>query len=157
MAKRKVEDSVTIMSQLMMPNDANTSGKVHGGSILSIVDKIAAVTAARHCRKDVVTAAIDRVNFLKPVEVGELLILKASVNRVGKTSMEVGVRVEAENLKTGKIRHTNSCYVTMVAIDKKGKSTKVPALVCSTKDQKRRCNDAELRKKAILKHFGRKR
>jgi len=95
--------------------------------------------------------------FLEPINLGELIILRASVNSVGRTSMEVGVRVEAENFKTGKRRHTNSCYLTIVAIDKRSKPVAVPKLICTTKEQKRRCKEAEQRKKELLKAFGKKR
>ena len=151
MKTKEVNASITEMSQLMMPHDANNAGSVHGGVILQFVDKVAAVCAARHSGKICVTASIDRVYFLQPIHTGELVTMKASVNYVGKTSMEIGVRVEAENMQQGKKRHTNSCYVTMVAIDKRGKPIKVPKLKCTTAEQKKRCKKAELRKKENLR------
>ncbi len=150
MKQKKVSDSLTVMSQLMMPTDANNVGVVHGGNILRLVDQTAAVCAMRHSGKTCVTASIDRVHFIEPIHLGELLTLHASVNYVGKTSMEIGVRVEAENIKTGKIRHTNSCHVTMVAIGPNKKPTTIPKLICVTAEQKRRCKEAEARRKEKL-------
>ena len=150
MKKKRVDESIVVLSQLMMPTDANNMGFVHGGNILRLVDQAAAVCAMKHSGKTCVTASIDRVHFLRPIKLGELVNLKASVNFVGNTSMEVGVRVEAENIKNGKIRHTNSCYLTLVAVDKQGKPSKVPKLDCITSIQRKRCKKAEQRKKNKL-------
>ena len=115
-------------SELMMPEHSNNLGHVFGGVVLSMMDKCAAIAAFRHCRKPIVTASIDRVDFREPILVGDLVIMRASVNFAGRTSMEVGVRVEAEELLTGRLRHTNSCYLTFVAVDDKGRPTEVPDL-----------------------------
>lgn len=150
MKRKSVDDSVTILSQLMMPADANNNGYVHGGNILRLVDQAAAVTAMKHAGNACVTASIDRVYFIEPIKIGELVTLKASINYVGRTSMDVGVRVISENLKTGKKRHTNSCYLTMVAVNAKGKPVPVPKLLCKTSEQHRRCKEAEQRRKEKL-------
>ena len=120
------------------------------GVMLSMMDKTAAVAAFRHCRLNVVTASIDRVDFREPILVGDLVVMKASVNYVGKTSMEVGVRVEAEELMTGRRRHTNSCYLTFVAVDRNGRPIEVPALVAETPDEVRRSQAAAQRRQLRL-------
>ena len=122
--------------RLMMPTDANPMGNVYGGTILKYIDEVASVIAIRHCRTNTVTASIDRMDFFHPVYIGNLLILKAALNFVGTTSMEVGVRVEAEDLKTGKRLHTGSCYLTMVSLDQWGKPTAAPK-VQPTDDEER--------------------
>jgi acyl-CoA hydrolase len=134
----------------MMPQDENTRGHVFGGAILAMLDKTAAVCAIRHARMPCVTASIDRVDFREPIMVGELVIMKASVNWVGRTSMEIGVRVEAENLLTGVRRHTNSCYATFVALDTSGAPAEVPKLVCETAEERRRNNAAAERRRRRL-------
>ena len=115
-------DSVVVLSQLMLPSHSNFGGKIHGGFILSLLDQVAFACAAKHSENYCVTASVDRVDFLNPVEVGELLTLKSSVNYVGRTSMVVGVRVESENIQNGAKKHCNSSYFTMVAKDDDGKS-----------------------------------
>ncbi len=130
----------------MLPSDANPMGNVHGGTILKLVDVAAAVAAMRHARTNVVSASIDRMDFYHPVYVGNLLILKASVNYTGQTSMESGVRIEAEDLKTGKVTHTGSSYVTYVALDEEGNPTEVPEVTPQSKIEKRRWRDAKERK-----------
>jgi acyl-CoA hydrolase len=134
----------------MMPQDANILGHVFGGAILALMDKCAAVAAFRHSRSNCVTASIDRVDFREPVHVGDLVILRASVNFAGRTSMEVGVRVEAEDLLTGRRRHTNSCYLTFVAIDRNGRPVAVPPVIPETEDEKRRHGHAQDRRKRRL-------
>ncbi len=134
------------MSELMMPHHANNLGNVFGGVILSLVDRVAAVAATRHARKQCVTVSVDRVDFLLPIYLGELVTARASVNGAGRTSMEVGIRIEAENLVTGERRHTNSCYVTYVAIDEHGKPTPVPPVQPETEDERRRYRAAEERR-----------
>tara|TARA_Y100000310_G_C20656488_1_gene802232 strand:+ start:824 stop:1318 length:495 start_codon:yes stop_codon:yes gene_type:complete len=151
MKKKCVDESATILSQLMMPTDANNMGFVHGGNLLRLIDQTAGVCAMKHAGKTCVTASIDRVHFLKPIKLGEVVTLKASVNFVGRTSMEIGVRVEAEDLKTGKKRHTNACYLTFVSVGKEGKPSKVPDLICDTTEQKRRCKEAGERRVEKLK------
>jgi acyl-CoA hydrolase len=134
----------------MMPQDENTRGHVFGGAILAMLDKTAAVCAIRHARMPCVTASVDRVDFREPIMVGELVIMKASVNWVGRTSMEIGVRVEAENLLTGVRRHTNSCYTTFVALDASGAPAKVPKLICETAEERRRQAAAAERRRRRL-------
>lgn len=141
-----VRASQSAMSELMMPNMANNLGHVFGGVILSLVDRVAAVAAIRHARQPCVTVSVDRVDFHEPIYLGELVIARSSVNHVGKTSMEVGVRIEAENLLTGVRRHTNSCYVTFVAIDKAGKPVPVRPLILETEDDRRRNEKAKARR-----------
>lgn len=135
----------------MLPSDANPMGNVHGGTILKQVDTAAGVTALRHARMNTVTASIDRMDFYNPVYVGNLLTLKASVNFVGKTSMEIGVRIEAENLTTGKITHTGSCYLTYVAIDQDGTPSEVPELIPETLEEKRRWEAGKKRREERLR------
>lgn len=147
---KPVSDSQHETSELMMPHHANNLGHVFGGIMLSMMDKTAAVAAFRHCRLNVVTASIDRVDFREPILVGDLVVMKASVNYVGKSSMEVGVRVEAEELLTGRRRHTNSCYLTFVAVDRNGRPVEVPGLVTETPAQVRRYQAAEQRRKRRL-------
>src|SRR5512143_442420 len=146
MEGKRVKDSSVIMAQMMIPQDANPAGNVHGGVVVKIIDEAAGVVAARHCRTNVVTASIDRMDFHYPIFVGDLLFFKASLNYVGKTSMEIGVRVEAENLMTGEVRHVASAYLTFVAIDQQGKPVSVPSLVLETEEERRRNNDARSRK-----------
>jgi acyl-CoA hydrolase len=147
---KPVRESRHETSELMMPHHANNLGHVFGGVMLSMMDKTAAVAAFRHCRMNVVTASIDRVDFREPIHVGDLVVMKASVNFVGRTSMEVGVRVEAEELLSGRRRHTNSCYLTFVAVDRNGKPMEIPGLVTETPDEMRRHQAAEQRRKVRL-------
>ena len=112
---KHIEESQVTISELMLPSHTNFSGKIHGGYILSLMDQIAFACASKHSKNYCVTASVDTVNFLKPIEVGELVTMKASVNYVGKTSMIIGIRVEAENIHTGVKKHCNSSYFTMVA------------------------------------------
>jgi len=137
-------------SELMMPHHANNLGHVFGGVMLSMMDKTAAIAAFRHCRTNVVTASIDRVDFREPIHLGDLVVMKASVNYVGKTSMEVGIRVEAEELLSGRRRHTNSCYLTFVAVDRNGRPIEIPGVIPETPDEKRRYEAAERRRKRRL-------
>lgn len=133
-------------AQLMMPQHANVLGHVFGGVVLSMMDTTAAVSAIRHARLACVTVSVDRVDFREPIHVGDLVIMKSSVNYVGTTSMEVGVRVETENLVSGVRRHTNSCYLTFVAIDRNGKPVPVPRLKPETPDEMRRFQAAKERR-----------
>jgi len=134
-------------TQLMMPQHANVLGNVFGGVILAMMDTAAGIAAVRHARTTCVTASVDRVDFREPIHIGDLVIMKASVNYVGRTSMEVGVRVETEHLLTGARRHTNSCYLTFVAIDNKsGKPVEVPAIRPETPEQVRRYEAAKQRR-----------
>ncbi|MEY4286782.1 MAG: hypothetical protein RL511_860 [Bacteroidota bacterium] len=138
MKSKTTFDSETVLTELMIPSYANFGGKVHGGILLSLMDKVAYVTAAKHCSGYVVTVSVEGVEFLSPIEVGDLVSLKARVNYVGKSSMIVGIRVEALNPKTGEVRHTNSCYFTMVAKDDLGKPTEVPGLLITDEESLRR-------------------
>jgi acyl-CoA hydrolase len=135
---RTVSESAHETSALMMPLDENARGHVFGGVVLAMMDKAAAVCAIRHARTSCVTVSVDRVDFRQPILVGDLVHMKASVNFVGRTSMEIGIRIEAENMLLGTRRHTNSCYVTYVALDRDGKPAEVPALVPETDADKRR-------------------
>lgn len=129
---RTVDSSKITISELMLPSHTNFSGKIHGGYILSLMDQIAFACGSKFSGNYCVTASVDTVNFLKPVEVGELLTMKACVNYVGNSSMIIGIRVEAENIQTGIIKHCNSSYFTMVAKDKLGKNVAVPGLILTT-------------------------
>lgn len=135
---KKVSESAVTFSELMLPSASNFNGKVHGGYILSLMDQIAFACASKHSGAYCVTASVDTVNFLNPIEVGELVTMKACVNYVGNTSMVVGIRVDAENIITGEIKHCNSSYFTMVARSKDGKSLLVPGLILTTKNDVRR-------------------
>lgn len=150
MEGKRVKDSSIVMAQLMTPQDANPAGNIHGGAIMKLIDTAGGVVAFRHARMNVVTASIDRLDFHHPVYIGDLLFLKASVNYVGRTSMEVGVRVEAENLVTGEVRKTASAYLTYVALDKNGRPVPVPPLILETEDEKRRYREAEKRRERRL-------
>ena len=130
----------------MRPQDANLAGNVHGGVVMALCDEAAALAAIRHCRSRVVTAAVDRMIFLNPVYVGHLVTFRSSVNAAWRTSMEVGVRVEAENARTGERRHTSTAYVTMVALDEHGKPAPVPAALAESDTERRRRREAELRR-----------
>jgi uncharacterized protein (TIGR00369 family) len=130
------------MTELMIPSYANFGGKIHGGILLSLMDKVAYACASKHCGNYCVTVSVDKVEFLQPVEVGELVSLFASVNYVGRSSMIIGIRVEAQNVKKGTIKHTNSCYFTMVAKDDDNKPTEVPALVLQNREEVKRFIEA---------------
>ncbi|MBU3821707.1 acyl-CoA thioesterase [Flavobacteriaceae bacterium XHP0103] len=135
--KHAKESQITI-TQLMLPSHSNFSGKIHGGFILNLMDQIAFACASKHSQNYCVTASVNRVDFLNPIEVGELVTLKASVNYTGRTSMVIGVRVESENIQTGKKKHCNSSYFTMVAKDDTGKNVPVPGLILETEQGVRR-------------------
>ncbi len=135
---KDIQDSQVVISELMLPSHSNFNGKIHGGYILSLLDQIAFACASKHSRAYCVTASVDTVDFLKPIEIGELVTMKASVNYVGRSSMVIGIRVEAENIQTGEIKHCNSSYFTMVAKDDKGDSVDVPGLILRTDNQIRR-------------------
>jgi acyl-CoA hydrolase len=150
MEPRTVSQSHSVLVQWMGPSDANAAGFVHGGTVMKLCDEAAATAAIRHARSRVVTAAVDRMTFLAPVHVGELLTLQASVNAVWRTSMEVGVRVEAENPLTGEVRHTSTAYLTMVVLDEQGRPTAAPPLVAESPEEQRRMREAELRRRNRL-------
>jgi acyl-CoA hydrolase len=147
MEPRTVSDSRSVLAQMMGPADANPSGFVHGGTVMKLCDEAAATAAIRHSRARVVTAAVDRMTFVAPVHVGDLLTLRSSVNAVWRTSMEVGVRVHSEDPISGEVRHTNSAYITLVAVDEDGHPVAaVPPLRCESPDELRREREAQVRR-----------
>lgn len=143
---KPVQESQVVMARQMMPDDANPWGYVHGGVIMKMVDEAAGCAAIRHARCRVSTAAIDYMSFLHPVHIGDLVTIKASLNDVGRTSMEVGVRVETESMLTGERHHTSSAYVVMVALDDDGCPVRVPPVIAQTPEQKRRMSAARIRR-----------
>lgn len=145
MKPRRVTDSQVTISRLMEPGDANLMGNVHGGIIMKLLDEVGGIAAARHAQRPVVTVAIDSVTFISPIRVGDLVVLTATLTWVGRTSMEVKVRVEAENLFTGERTHTNSAYIVYVALDENGKPTEVPRLIAETEEQRQRMIEADVR------------
>jgi acyl-CoA hydrolase len=130
--------------------DANNAGNVHGGLIMHLCDEVAGIAAVRHSGTRVVTAAMDRMSFRHPVYVGQLVNVKATVNAAWRTSMEVGVRVESENVRTGELLHTSTSYLTLVALDDDGNPTEVPPIVPETPDEARRAREAQLRRDTRL-------
>jgi uncharacterized protein (TIGR00369 family) len=144
---RSVADSRTTLTELMIPSYANFGGKIHGGILLSLMDKVAYACASKHSGAYCVTVSVDNVDFMQPVEVGELVSLKASVNYVGKSSMVVGIRVTAENVLSRKIKHTNTSYFTMVAKDAAGKPHEVPPLILESQEDVRRFVEARERRR----------
>ena len=150
MEGKRVQDSSVVMAQMMIPQDANPAGNVHGGVVVKLIDEAAGVVASRHARSNVVTASIDRMEFHTPVFVGDLLIVTAGLNLVGRTSMEIGVRVEAENLITGEVRHAATAYLTYVALDTQGRPRTVPPLILETEEEKRRNQEAARRRETRL-------
>ena len=151
MEGKRVHESNITTSYVMMPEDANPAGNVHGGVIMKFIDNAAGVVAVRHARSNAVTASIDRVDFISPVYPGDLVTCKASLNYVGRRSMEIGVRVETENLLTGECRHTASAYLTYVALDRAGKPREVPPLILETEEEKQRNQEAKARREVRLR------
>jgi acyl-CoA hydrolase len=143
---RPASASMAELIRWMGIEDANLAGLVHGGVVMKMCDEAAAIAAIRHCGHRVVTAGVDRMTFVEPVNVGELLSCAATVNAAWHTSMEVGVRVEAENPRTGRRRHTSTAYLTMVALDDEARPTPVPPLASVSEDELRRRREAELRR-----------
>src|SRR3954449_6036795 len=150
MEPKPASDSEAVLVKWMGIGDANSAGFVHGGIVMKLCDEVAGIAAIRHCRSRVVTAAMDRMTFILPVNVGELVTCTAKVNAAWRTSMEVGVRVEAENPRTGERRHTNSAYLTMVAVDENGRPTDVPQLISETDEQRGREAEAQVRRRNRL-------
>jgi uncharacterized protein (TIGR00369 family) len=154
---KKISESETTLTELMIPSYANFGGKVHGGILLSLMDKIAYVCGTKHAENYCVTVAVEGVEFLSPVEVGDLVHLMASVNYVGNTTMIIGIRVESVNPRTKVTKHTNSCFFTMAAKDENGKLTKVPGLILESENEIRRfcegkmIKDFSKEKREILK------
>ena len=140
-----VSKSTVHMQELILPNDANILGNVLGGKVMHLMDLCAAMSALKHCRNQVVTASVDNLDFLAPSKIGDFLILKSSVNYCGNTSMEVGVRIDTENRKTGELHHTASAYLTFVSIDDNGKTVKVPQVIPISKEEIRRFNEGKER------------
>ena len=136
--KKYVKDSHVIMHELILPNDTNNLGTIFGGKVMQYMDLCAAMSAYKFSRTSVVTASVDRLDFLAPATVGDMLILKSSVNYSHKTSMEIGVRIDAENVKTGKRRHTASAYLTFVSLGENRKPQKISDIIPESKDEKRR-------------------
>jgi acyl-CoA hydrolase len=148
---KPVRDSVVEMVQFVLPNDANVLGNVLGGMVMHWIDIACAIAAGRHCRRPVVTVSMDHLEFKNPIKVGELAIIRASVNRAFRTSMEVGAKVIAENLRTGEQRHTSSAYLTFVALDDTGRPTRVPPAIPQTDEEKRRWREASQRRQVRLR------
>ena len=151
MKGKKVSDSQIHMMELVQPNDANNLGNMLGGKVMHLIDIAAAMSGLRHCRKPVVTASVDSLDFRHPIKVGNMIILRASVNFTHKTSMEIGVRVESENPLTGERFHTSSAYLTFVALDENGKPTEIPGVIPETDIEKRRYEAAIKRRELRMK------
>ncbi len=147
---RRASNSRSELIRWMSIQDANSAGFVHGGVVMRMCDEAAGIAAIRHCGMRSVTAGMDRMTFIEPVWVGELLRCRATVNAAWRTSMEVGVRVEAENAVTGEVRHTSSTYLTMVAVDQHGKPEQVPPLIVEGPAEERRQREAETRRRNRL-------
>jgi acyl-CoA hydrolase len=147
---RPVSRSHAVLVHWLGPTDANSAGFVHGGVVMKLCDSAAGLSGVRHSGGRVVTAGMDRMTFNDPIEIGELLTLRAAVNAVWRTSMEVGVRVEAERPASGAVRHTNTAYLTMVAVDVDGRPREVPPLVCESDDEHRRHDAAQTRRRNRL-------
>ena len=143
---RKVADSRSEMTELILPNDANTLGNLLGGRLMHYIDLVGAMAAYRHARSYVVTASMDHIDFIAPVHVGDLLILKSNLNRAFRTSMEVGVKVWVEHTINGTLRHVASAYLTFVAVDQQGRRVRVPPLAPETEEEQRRYDDAGRRR-----------
>lgn len=139
-------ESTTVLARLMGIGDANSAGNVHGGTVMKLADEAAGLAAIKHSRRRVVTAGMDRMAFLVPIGIGELVTFTATVNAAWRTSMEVGVRVQSENPRTGEVRHTNTAYLTMVALDDDGEPAPVPPVIAGTPTEQRRMREAELRR-----------
>jgi len=151
MESKAVKDSTVIMSHVMLPEDANPSGNILGGVIMKHIDTTATVVGMRHARCNAVTASVDRLDFHNPAYVGNLLTLKGSINLVGKTSMEIGVRAETEDLITGKIRKIASAYLTLVGLDKNRRTKVLPRIIFETEEENRRNIEAIERREARLR------
>ena len=150
MQGKRVQESQSEYSELALPNDANELGHVLGGKVMHLVDMAGALAALRHARCPVVTASVDHMNFLHPVHIGELIMLRSSVNRVFRTSMEVGVKVWVEDLRTGDRRHTSSAYLTFVAVNGEGKCMPIVPVIPETAEEKRRFEEALQRREYRL-------
>ena len=147
MAGKLVQNSIVVMHELVLPNDTNVLGNILGGKVMHYMDICAAMSAYKHARSAVVTASVDSLNFLAPAKMGDILILKSSVNYTGNSSMEVGVRIESENTISGEINHTASAYLTFVSLDDEQKPKAVEEIIPESPDEVRRLKQAEMRKK----------
>lgn len=152
MEGRYVRESVSEYSELALPNDANGHGNLLGGKIMHLVDLAGAIAAMKHGRIPVVTASVDHMDFIHPVRMGQLLRLRASVNRAFNTSMEVGVKVWVEDLLTGEEKHVSTAYLTFVAVNRNGERMHVPPVIPETEDEKRRFEQAGQRREYRLSH-----
>ncbi|MBI2609524.1 MAG: acyl-CoA thioesterase [Deltaproteobacteria bacterium] len=150
MKSKTVKESQVLRTEIVHPGDTNPLGTIFGGTVVQWIDKVAAICAMRHTRRNVVTASIDAMDFHSPIKVGYFVILKASVNYTGKTSMEIGVKVESEHPMTGEIKHTASAYLTFVAIDEHGKPTAIPQIIPKTDDEQKRFEMAKKRREHRL-------
>jgi acyl-CoA hydrolase len=150
MEPKPVSQSQVLLAHWMGPTDANGSGNIHGGVVMKLADEAAGLAAVKHSRQRVVTAGMDRMAFLVPLFVGDLVTLKATVNAAWRTSMEVGVRVEAENPRSGELRHSNTAYMTFVALDDSGRPAEIPPALAETPTEQRRMREAELRRRNRL-------
>ena len=150
MEPKRISESSVVIAHVMQPQDANPAGNVHGGVIMKHIDTAAGVVAVRHTRSNAVTVSVDRLDFISPVYIGNLVTVKASINMVGRTSMEIGVRVEAENLITGEVNQAVSAYLSFVALDNNKRPMVVPELILETREEKRRNREAHERRKFRL-------
>ncbi len=150
--KRKPKDSQVEMTELVLPNDTNTLGNMLGGRLMHLIDIAAAIAGARHSHKVAVTASVDELNFLHPIKLGEVVILRASVKRVFRTSMEVGVKVYSQNLRTGDLTHANSAYLTFVELDDSGTPSEIEPIHPETETEERRYREALERRERRLQH-----
>jgi acyl-CoA hydrolase len=156
LAGKPISASRTEMTEVVLPQDANVFGNILGGRVMHLVDIAAAITAHRHCRSMAVTASVDHIDFRNPIRVGEVIMLKASLNRAFHTSMEIGVKVFSEDILTGERKHTTSAYVTFVALDENYRPKQVPPVICETAEDRRRYRAALVRRKYRLAHRGTK-
>jgi len=153
MDPKPVSASRSVLSIVALPRDSNHYGFVYGGMVMGLVDQAAYTAAIRHARMAVVTVSVDHLTFLRPIHVGDVIVVRASVNYVGRTSIEVGVRVETERLATGEVEHVGSAYLTMVALDREGKPVPVPPLLAETDEDERRCREAQERRSLRLERL----
>lgn len=155
MNTKPVSASCSVISVVALPRDSNHYGYVYGGTVMGLVDQAAYATAVRHARRPVVTVCVEHLTFLRPIHIGDVIVVKASLNYVGRTSMEVGVRVETERMATGIVEHVGSAYLTMVALDADGTPTAIPGLAIETPEDARRFAEAQERRRAQLARVGR--
>ncbi|TDI12139.1 MAG: acyl-CoA thioesterase [Acidobacteria bacterium] len=143
---KPASESQVEMTEIVNPEDTNPMGTIFGGRVMALMDKAAAVASMRHCRKTTVTVSVDRINFINPIRLGDIVILLSSVNQAFRTSMEVGVKVFSEDPRSGRRQHTCTAYLTFVALDDDGRPARVPGVILETEEQRRRARDAEERR-----------